>query len=92
LQVALLSASLSCCSAVAPDTRADLSRRLAVSFAGELVVVHAGHVNEDVDAVHERSAQSLAVADDVRERAAALLQQIAVVAARTFMEKRHAAK
>jgi hypothetical protein len=65
-----------CCTDRADSTR-DRTR--------ELLVLHARHVEVDVDAVHERAADALAIARDRPVAAAAGLHGIAVLPARAWI-------
>ena len=64
-------------------------RRLAQAVIAELVVFHAGHLDMDVDAVHERAGDAFLVAGDGGGGAGAGFDGIAVKAARAGVHGSH---
>ena len=72
----------------AQDILANGRRRRSIPLAAKLTERHSGHLDVNVDSIHERSADTRQVALDLQRAALALLASVSVVAARAWIHGR----
>src|SRR6266478_6723081 len=73
----------------ADNAFADRSRSFLSTFAGDITIFDCGHFNVQIDAVEQRTGDSLAIALHLKRPATAFALQVAEIAAWTGIHRRN---